>query len=128
MERFLAADEYADFDADNIQAKASELFSDGMSDIEKAQIAFEFMRDEIRHSFDCGATTSALAPTLTHARAMMAFSLSWLSNLQPSGSNQPHRKAPRKTALQQVNGLFNSTSQHNSTGLNQHHSYPHSYL
>ena len=33
MDRFLAASEYVDFDADNIQAITSELFSDGMSDI-----------------------------------------------------------------------------------------------
>ena len=34
MDNFLAASEYIDFDADNIQALASELLSDGMSDIE----------------------------------------------------------------------------------------------
>lgn len=37
MDNFLAASEYIDFDADNIQALASELLSDGMSDIEKAR-------------------------------------------------------------------------------------------
>jgi hypothetical protein len=34
MDNFLAASEYIDLDADNIQALASELLSDGMSDIE----------------------------------------------------------------------------------------------
>ena len=33
MDNFLAASEYIDFGADNIQALASELLSDGMSDI-----------------------------------------------------------------------------------------------
>ena len=47
MDNFLAASEYIDFAADNIQALASELLSDGMSDIEKARVAFEFVRDEI---------------------------------------------------------------------------------
>ncbi len=56
MDKFLAASRYIDFDADNIQAKIYELFSDSMSSIDKARIAFEFVRDEIPHSFDCDAT------------------------------------------------------------------------
>ena len=56
MDKFLAASRYIDFDADNIQAKIYELFSDSMSSIDKARVAFEFVRDEIPHSFDCDAT------------------------------------------------------------------------
>jgi len=56
MDKFLAASRYIDFDADNIQVKIYELFSDSMSSIDKARIAFEFVRDEIPHSFDCDAT------------------------------------------------------------------------
>ena len=56
MDKFLAASRYIDFDADNIQAKIYELFSDSMSSIDKARIAFEFVRDKIPHSFDCDAT------------------------------------------------------------------------
>ena len=59
MDKFLAASRYIDFDADNIQAKIYELFSDSMSSIDKARIAFEFVRDEIPHSFDCDATVIA---------------------------------------------------------------------
>ena len=68
MDRFLAASEYVDFDADNIQAIASELFSDDMSDIEKAKAAFEFVRDEIPHSFDCSASviTARASDALQH--------------------------------------------------------------
>ena len=68
MDNFLAASEYIDFDADNIQALASELLSDGMSDIEKSRVAFEFVRDEIPHSFDCGATviTARASDVLKH--------------------------------------------------------------
>ena len=68
MNRFLAATRYIDFNADNIQAKTYELFSDGMSDIEKAKVAFEFVRDEIPHSFDCGATaiTARASDVLKH--------------------------------------------------------------
>ena len=68
MNRFLAATRYIDFNADNIQAKTYELFSDGMSDIEKARIAFEFVRDEIPHSFDCSATviTAKASDVLKH--------------------------------------------------------------
>ena len=68
MDKFLAASRYIDFDADNIQAKNYELFSDSMSSIDKAQIAFEFVRDEIPHSFDCDATviTARASDVLKH--------------------------------------------------------------
>ncbi len=68
MDRFLASSKYVDFNTSNIKVKASELFSDGMSDIEKARIAFEFVRDEIPHSFDCDATviTARASDALKH--------------------------------------------------------------
>ena len=68
MDRFLAASEYVDSDADNIQTIASELFSEDMSDVEKARVAFEFVRDEIPHSFDCSATviTARASDVLEH--------------------------------------------------------------
>ena len=68
MDIFLAASRYIDFGADNIQAKTYELFSDSMSSIDKARIAFEFVRDEIPHSFDCGATviTARASDVLKH--------------------------------------------------------------
>ena len=68
MDKFLAASRYIDFDADNIQAKIYELFSDSMSSIDKARIAFEFVRDEIPHSFDCDATviTARASDVLKH--------------------------------------------------------------
>ena len=56
MQKFLQATEYIDYDSEIIQNKALELFSENMSDIEKARIAYEFVRDEIPHSFDCNAT------------------------------------------------------------------------
>lgn len=52
---FLQKSEYVDFDAANIQSKIAELFSANMSDTEKAKVAFNFVRDEIPHSFDCNA-------------------------------------------------------------------------
>jgi transglutaminase-like putative cysteine protease len=46
---------YVDYSAENIQVKAAELF-DGISDeTQKARIAYEFVRDEIPHSFDIDA-------------------------------------------------------------------------
>ena len=41
-----------DFSSAVIQGKAEKLFSDKQTDIEKAQLAFEFVRDEISHSWD----------------------------------------------------------------------------
>lgn len=46
---------YIDFLEPIIQSKAKELFSDKMTEIQKAEIAFLFVRDEIHHSFDIGA-------------------------------------------------------------------------
>lgn len=56
MKKFLEANKYIDFKSETIQSKVFELFSDDMTDIEKAKIAFEFVRDEIPHSFDWNAT------------------------------------------------------------------------
>ena len=55
MEAFLTATEYVDYNDEAIQQKAKELFSDCMSDVENAEIAYKFVRDDIIHSFDCGA-------------------------------------------------------------------------
>lgn len=55
MNLFLEESEYVDFSSDIIQKKAAELFSDNMTEIEKAKKAFEFVRDEIPHSFDINA-------------------------------------------------------------------------
>lgn len=55
MQKFLQATEYVDYDSEIIQKKALELFNENMSDIEKARTAYEFVRDEIPHSFDCNA-------------------------------------------------------------------------
>ncbi|MFA9455276.1 transglutaminase family protein [Halalkalibacter sp. AB-rgal2] len=41
---------------DSIQAMVADLFARTKSDIEKAKIAFEFVRDEIDHSWDIQAT------------------------------------------------------------------------
>lgn len=35
-----------------IQKKMNELFHEGQSEMEKAKVAFEFVRDEISHSWD----------------------------------------------------------------------------
>lgn len=56
MDKFLEATVYVDYHADSIQNKALELFSEDMTDEQKARIAYEFVRDEIPHSFDCNAT------------------------------------------------------------------------
>jgi len=52
IELFLQEHKYIDFTLPNIQMKATELF-DGLHDeISKSKIAYEFVRDEIPHSFD----------------------------------------------------------------------------
>ncbi len=54
--KFLEHSIYIDYTADIIATKAAELFNSDMSDIEKARVAYEYVRDEIPHSFDCNAS------------------------------------------------------------------------
>lgn len=55
MKAFLQENEYVDYNSEIIQKKIAELFSTDMNETEKAKIAYEFVRDEIPHSFDCNA-------------------------------------------------------------------------
>ena len=55
LHQFLIEDRYVDLFHPLIQKKACDLFSDPASDIEKARIAYEFVRDDIPHSFDIRA-------------------------------------------------------------------------
>lgn len=57
MDAFLSESKYVDYKANAIELCASRLFERDMSDIEKARVAYEFVRDKIPHSFDCNATT-----------------------------------------------------------------------
>jgi len=52
MDLFLQEHKYIDFSSSNIQKKAAEIFSGQSDDIQKAKTAYEFVRDEIPHSFD----------------------------------------------------------------------------
>ena len=55
MNDFLQCDEYIDYKSDNIIECAKELFKNCQTDIEKAKVAYEFVRDKIPHSFDINA-------------------------------------------------------------------------
>jgi len=55
LHKFLIEDQYVDLSHPLIQKKACELFSDPVSDIEKVRTAYEFVRDDIPHSFDIRA-------------------------------------------------------------------------
>jgi transglutaminase-like putative cysteine protease len=57
LQKFLTATEYVDFGASVIAERGKELFAGINDDILKAKVAYEFVRDEIPHSFDIGATT-----------------------------------------------------------------------
>ena len=52
---FLQEHEYIDFSSPLIIEKAKQLFNQINTDVEKAKIAFEYVRDEIPHSFDIEA-------------------------------------------------------------------------
>lgn len=92
MQRFLQATEYIDYNSEIIQQKASELFDKNMSDTEKARIAYEFVRDEIPHSFDCNAEIITAKSSdvlkyktgICHAKANLLASLLRLQGI-PTG-------------------------------------------
>lgn len=52
LSKFLAEHRYIDFSSPNIQEKAAELSRSVNTEIEKAKITYEYVRDEIPHSFD----------------------------------------------------------------------------
>ena len=52
---FLAESQYVDFSSPIIREKANELFRAVDSDVEKAKIAYIYVRDKIPHSFDINA-------------------------------------------------------------------------
>jgi len=52
MDPFLQEHKYVDFLTPNIHTKAAELFSGICDDTQKARTAYEFVRDEIPHTFD----------------------------------------------------------------------------
>lgn len=52
MQRYLSSSEYIDFDAPEVRAAAERLAAQAASEAELVRLAFEFVRDEIRHSVD----------------------------------------------------------------------------
>lgn len=52
LSNYLLVDKYVDFDKKVIQDKIKELFDDDFNEIQKVKIAFEYVRDEISHSWD----------------------------------------------------------------------------
>ncbi len=92
LNNFLQESRYVDFSAPIIAEKARILFSDISDAIEKARVAYEFVRDEIPHSFDCNAhiitakASDALlhATGICHAKSNLLAALLRLQNI-PSG-------------------------------------------
>lgn len=68
MNAFLSNNEYIDYNSEIIRNGVSELFGQSMTDLEKVKVAYEFVRDEIPHSFDCNATiiTAKASDVLYH--------------------------------------------------------------
>lgn len=56
LDIFLKENEYIDYSSDIIKDEANRLFTNINTDIQKAIIAFEYVRDNIPHTFDIQAT------------------------------------------------------------------------
>lgn len=52
LSNYLLADNYVDFDNKIIKDKVKELFDDNMDEIQIVNIGFEYVRDEVSHSWD----------------------------------------------------------------------------
>lgn len=68
MNNFLSDNKYIDYNSEIIKNKVSQLFEHNMTDLEKVKTAYEFVRDEIPHSFNCNATviTAKASDVLYH--------------------------------------------------------------
>jgi hypothetical protein len=55
LDKFLQEDQYIDYNSNIIQNKVKELFTSDMTEIKKTNLAYEFVKDEIPHSFKCNA-------------------------------------------------------------------------
>ena len=65
---YLREHPYVDYTAENLRQCASALFGGIDDDVEKARIAYHFVRDQIPHSFDCQAQviTARASAVLRH--------------------------------------------------------------
>lgn len=89
---FLKENQYVDFSARVIQKKATDLFYGVANDIKKAKIAYEYVRDQIPHSFDINAKTITVKASdvlihrtgICHAKANLLAALLRLQNI-PTG-------------------------------------------
>ena len=68
MYNFLRESKYIDFSAPIVAEKARTLFSSILNDIQKTRVAYEFVRDNIPHSFDinAGIVTAKASDVLLH--------------------------------------------------------------
>ena len=55
MKKFLEESYYVNFSDQGIVRLGEELFNEQMTDVQKAEAAYTYVRDEIPHSFDCNA-------------------------------------------------------------------------
>jgi len=69
MKQYLASSEFIDWDCARVAAKAAELARSGANKIEVAKRCYEFVRDQIRHSWDfrLNPVTCKASDVLLHA-------------------------------------------------------------
>ena len=83
LRKFMRETPYINFSEKNIQEKAAELFNGATDNIQKARIAYTFVRDEIPHTFDvCAKAIAAKASDvleyrtgICHAKAVLLAAL-----------------------------------------------------
>jgi transglutaminase-like putative cysteine protease len=83
LHSFLRDTEYVDFSAPIVLEKARALFDRDFDDIQKARVAYEFVRDNIPHSFDINAAVITIKASevllhstgICHAKANLLAAL-----------------------------------------------------
>ena len=72
LSEYLLSTKYVDFTSPCIDKKAKELFSGCNNDIEKIQVAYLFVKDEIHHSWDIGSEriTKTASEVLTYGEGI----------------------------------------------------------
>lgn len=92
MDEFLEKSEYIDYESELIISKAQQLFNNNMTNVEKAQTAYLFVRDEIPHSFYCNSSVITATASdvlkyntgICHAKANLLTALLRLQGI-PTG-------------------------------------------
>jgi len=121
FQKFLLKTGLIDFCHPEMIKKSFQLFKPMMSDVEKAKVAYEFVRDEIPHSFDCNARviTARASDVLIHQTGICQAKANLLAALLRS-QNIPTGFCFQHTTLADDDSLGYCVHAYNAVFLEDH--------